>query len=40
MCNKIDGRMNSIKTKIKSVDVNEVFNAMGFSKNWLEIKKI
>jgi len=39
MCNKIDGRMKSLEKKISSIDVNNVFDCMGFPKNWILIKK-
>lgn len=39
MCNKINGRMESLKKKIMHIDCNNIFIKMGFPTNWLKIKK-
>ena len=39
MCNQIDGRMKSLEKKITNIDVDKVFECMGFPKNWIQIKK-
>ncbi len=38
MCNKIDGRMRSLSQKITHINYIDVFNAMGFPSNWIQIK--
>lgn len=40
LCNKIDGRMRSLETKIKSIDVTQIFDDMGFVKGWHRIKEM
>lgn len=39
LCNQLEGRMISLTKKISTIDVNLVFDCMGFPKNWLNIKK-
>lgn len=39
MCNKIDGRMRSLTQKLTHIDSRDVFKAMGFPSNWIQIKK-
>lgn len=39
MCNKINGRMISLKNKIINIDCEKVFDCMGFPKNWIKIKE-
>ena len=40
MCNQIEGRIKSIEKNIKSISVIEVFESMGFIKDWIDIKKM
>lgn len=39
MCNKINGRMESLKKKIVHINCNDIFEKMGFPANWTQIKK-
>lgn len=39
LCNKINGRMESLKKKINHIDCNNIFKQMGFPNNWTKIKK-
>lgn len=39
MCNKINGRMESLKQKISHINCSCVFDEMGFPANWSQIKK-
>lgn len=39
LCNQLEGRMISLAKKISTIDVNLIFDCMGFPKNWLNIKK-
>lgn len=39
MCNKINGRMISLKKKIVNIDCEKIFDCMGFPKDWIKIKK-
>jgi abortive infection bacteriophage resistance protein len=39
LCNQLKGRMISLTNKISTIDVNLVFDCMGFPKNWFNIKK-
>ena len=39
MCNKINGRMESLMKKIEHIDCRKVFDRMGFPVNWTQIKK-
>lgn len=38
LCNQLRGRMISLTNKISTIDVNLVFDCMGFPKNWFDIK--
>ena len=39
LCNKINGRMESLKKKINHIDCNSIFKQMGFPDNWAKIKQ-
>ena len=39
MCNKINGRMRSLEEKLVNINAQDVFDSMGFPKNWTQIKK-
>lgn len=38
MCNKINGRMESLRKKIKHINCDDIFKKMGFPSNWIQIK--
>lgn len=38
--NRINGRIESLRTKIKSISAEAILNEMGFKNNWYEIKNI
>ena len=39
LCNKINGRMESLKKRIIHINYDEILRKMGFPKNWVTIKK-
>lgn len=39
LCNKVNGRLMSISTKLKCISFDMILDAMGFPSNWLDIKK-
>lgn len=38
MCNKINGRMESLRKKIQHINCEKIFDKMGFPPNWTQIK--
>ena len=39
LCNKLNGRMESLKKKVTQINCDNIFNKMGFPVNWIVIKK-